>query len=81
MKLSEYIKELENLVKGNPQALDMEVIYAKDDEGNGYQYVGCAPSEYQFISEGGYCLDMIHPEDYLDSPEDYEGSFKAVLIN
>ena len=43
MKLSEYIKELENLVKGNPQALDMEVIYAKDDEGNGYQYVGALP--------------------------------------
>ena len=81
MKLREYLEALNQLVKDNPQALDMEVVYAKDDEGNGYQYVGYTPSEYQFISEGGYCLDMISPDDYSDSPEDYEGSFKAILIN
>lgn len=81
MKLREYLEALNQLVKDNPQALDMEVVYAKDDEGNGCQYVVCVPSELQFISEGGYYLDMIHPEDYLSSPEYYEESFKAILIN
>jgi hypothetical protein len=44
MKLSEYIQKLQEIVKNNPEDANLEVIYARDDEGNGYQKVSFAPS-------------------------------------
>jgi len=44
MKLKEYLEELNKIIEQNPEALEMEVIYAKDDEGNGYQKVNFSPS-------------------------------------
>lgn len=56
MKLKEYIKSLQKLVKENPDAANYLVVYAKDDEGNGFEELNFTPSigEYgdgDFISE------------------------------
>lgn len=39
MLLKEYIAQLARLAKENPEALEMQVIYSRDDEGNGFQPV------------------------------------------
>lgn len=39
MTLREYIKHLNIFVQEYPEALDMTVIYAADDEGNAFQKV------------------------------------------
>lgn len=44
MKFKKYLKKLNNLAKENPDALEMEVIAAKDDEGNGFNKVIYPPS-------------------------------------
>lgn len=60
MKLKLYIAELEKLVASNPEILEYEVVYAKDDEGNGYNIVYNTPElgmydeeerEFTFCSE------------------------------
>ena len=43
MKLSKYIKHLQKIVKDNPEAINYEVIYAIDEEGNGFQPVEILP--------------------------------------
>ena len=44
MKLKRYIRILERLAEKNPDALEYEVVYGKDDEGNGFDTVKYAPS-------------------------------------
>lgn len=43
MKLKEFIKNLNDLAKENPKALDYDVVTSIDDEGNGYNLVYFAP--------------------------------------
>ena len=43
MKLTEYIKGLNELLAENPEAGELEVFTAIDDEGNGYNPVYYAP--------------------------------------
>ena len=45
MKLREYIEQLQKFAEANPETLDMDVIYSRDDEGNGFQEVHYAPSK------------------------------------
>jgi hypothetical protein len=59
MTLKEYIENLNQFVKENPQTLDMQVIASKDDEGNDYSAVYFTPSKgiydgYSFISSEVY---------------------------
>jgi hypothetical protein len=44
MTLEKYLKHLNKIVEKNPEALEYEVIYAKDDEGNGFSKVSYKPS-------------------------------------
>ena len=44
MKLKEYIRHLNSLTESNPEALDMDVVYAKDEEGNGFTLAHYAPA-------------------------------------
>ena len=44
MKLKEYLKELNKLIAFHPEAMNYEVIYAHDDEGN---ELYCAVSDSQ----------------------------------
>ena len=51
MKLREYLKHLETLVKENKSVLDYEVIYAIDDEGNGFKKNNYEPSLWKFSED------------------------------
>lgn len=44
MKLKEYMKNLNALVKARPDAKDMEVVTSSDDEGNSFHPVVYAPT-------------------------------------
>lgn len=44
MKLSEYLVKMGKLVKEHPEALDLPVVYSKDDEGNSFQEVNFDPT-------------------------------------
>jgi hypothetical protein len=82
MKLSEYIKNLQNLVDENPELNDAVVVYAIDDEGNGYGEVCHTPGTGLWNSEDReYCCD----ENIKKYPEDYEwiaaNGVKALIIN
>lgn len=48
MKLGQYIEHLQKIILDNPEAKDYDVIYAQDDEGNGYNGVNYAPSVGQW---------------------------------
>lgn len=60
MILKDYLESLQNLVKAHPQALELPVIYSKDDEGNGYNRVNYAPSLTFF--EDGNADAVRHPD-------------------
>lgn len=44
MKLDEYINNLQKILETNPDYAKLDVITAKDDEGNGYNTVHYTPS-------------------------------------
>ena len=44
MKLKELLENLTQIVKENPEALEFDVIYCVDDEGNGYSTVNYTPT-------------------------------------
>jgi hypothetical protein len=48
MKLKQYLKQLNDLAKKHPEALEMDVVYSKDDEGNGFQHIYYAPNIGEF---------------------------------
>jgi len=75
MTLKEYIEQLQKFVEMNPETLDMDVIYSRDDEGNGFGQVHYAPSK-------GFYEDM----EFIasDQLEDYERDttdINSVCIN
>lgn len=39
MTVNEYVNNLTQLLKKNPEIAELEVIYSQDDEGNSYQKV------------------------------------------
>lgn len=43
MTLKNYIKNLQKIIDDNPEYAELDVIYSKDDEGNGYQHVTYEP--------------------------------------
>jgi len=74
MKLKGYIKNLQNLVDENPKAADYKVVYAVDDEGNGFGLVGHTPSFGSF-EEGDFVQE--------DNSEEFKENYKinAICIN
>lgn len=44
MTLGEYFKQLKDFIDKNPTALEYEVVYSKDDEGNEYNPVIHGPT-------------------------------------
>jgi len=48
MKLKQFLDNLNDLIKRNPEALEFEVISAIDEEGNGYNKIYYAPSMGHF---------------------------------
>jgi hypothetical protein len=44
MKLKEYVDNLVKLLEDNSEYGELDVVYSKDDEGNGYQGVHYTPT-------------------------------------
>ena len=62
MKLKDYIKNLQKLVDDYPEALEMEVIYSHDDEGNEYQKVindEPAMCQIESLADGYRFLELV----------------------
>ena len=51
MKFRQYLERLNCLAKNRPESLDLEVVFSKDDEGNGYNFVNYEPSIGHFDGE------------------------------
>jgi hypothetical protein len=51
MKLKDYIKELNKIVKSNPAAKEYEVVYSCDDEGNAFCPVNFTPSTGEYMPD------------------------------
>ena len=85
MKLKEYLNELLELTKSNPQVLEFEVIYASDDEGNNYQKVYSTGSICQIddLKERDLELVGFYDEDEPESSEDFIAleDCNAIVIN
>ena len=75
MTLKQYIEALQKFAEENPEALDFEVIYAEDDEGNGYGRIAYLPSKGVF-DEGEFYTDN-NLEEFEYEPTD----INAVCIN
>ncbi len=54
MKLKNYIENLSAIIKSNPNALDMDVVTSRDNEGNGYTLVYYSPSIGNYSAEEWY---------------------------
>lgn len=83
MKFKEYLENLNKLAEERPETLEMNVVYSKDDEGNGYQEIFYTPTvgehddEGEFVSE---CSIKEEPEEYgYDSFDDFQPN--AICIN
>ena len=80
MKFKKYLKKLKKIAKKRPETLEMKVVYAKDDEGNGFQEIYWGPSignfdenEREFISEDS--------EDWEEEYELTDNDKNALCIN
>lgn len=76
MKLKEFIKNIEEFVKENPEALEFDVITSIDDEGNRYNEVTYSPIKGYFSGDGDFVGEQEGDEVDLD-----EEDFNAVCIN
>ena len=78
MNLKEYIDNLNKLVKRHPEALEYEVIYAEDAEGNHYDGVYYTPTigfvcDGEFVAETDFEIEHVNYDEPLKS--------NAVCIN
>ena len=80
MLLKEYLEALNKLVKKDKTLLDCRVIYAKDEEGNGYQVVSNTADVY-FVDrdESKYYIEQIFDE--VEVSEYEIDAEKVVIIN
>lgn len=75
MKLKEYLENINELVKADPNILDYTVVFSSDDEGNSYNEVHYEPS-----------LGIYEDDEWVgveyDSYENYdEKDINAICIN
>lgn len=57
MKLKEFNDRIQDLIKKNPELLEVDVVFAKDDEGNGFNHVNYSATpgnfeDHEFTGEG-----------------------------
>lgn len=82
MNFETFVKNCVNLLEEKPEIGEYETIYARDDEGNGFQAIGFEPT--LGIKEDGYCFEFISLENLREEPEEYDQTEKdlnAVCIN
>ena len=78
MKLRQFLNEIEQMVKANPEKMDCEVIYSSDDEGNYYQKVHNSPCWVHVENLNKYDMDLLGM--YADEATDIEDC-NAIIIN
>lgn len=54
MTLKQYIETLQKFADENPEALNFEVIYSEDDEGNGFNRISYSPSLGVYDEDEGF---------------------------
>lgn len=75
MKLKEYIENLNEFVKENPDALDLDVLTSIDDEGNGFNMVSFSPSKGYYDGN-----DFIYDQNLKEYGYD-DSDINAVCVN
>lgn len=75
MTLKEFIENLNEFAKSNPETLNMQVITSKDDEGNGFNNIYYTPSK-GIYAENGFLSSGQYKEFDID-----ESETNAVCIN
>jgi hypothetical protein len=68
MKLKEYIENLQNFVKENPETAELVVVYSEDPEGNNYQPVNFYNPSKGFFTQSEYAF--IHEDEFEELNED-----------
>jgi hypothetical protein len=76
MKLKDYLENINKMVQNNPEILELDVIYAKDDEGNYYDFVTFIPTIGHF---GWANCDFINELQFDEFNENLETN--AICIN
>lgn len=82
MKFKEYLENLNKLAQEKPETLEMVVVYAKDDEGNGFQEVHYTPTVGNYDPEdswGGFTSEANIKEEPEEYDEDIE--INSICIN
>ena len=81
MKFKEYLDNLNKLAEENPDTLEMTVVYAKDDEGNGYQEINYDPTLGNFNHE--YHGEFHSEENIKEEPEEYDEDIQinSICVN
>jgi hypothetical protein len=77
MKLKEHLKNIQKLIKENPEAEDYEVISSIDDEGNGYNRVHFIPT----IGIYDKNVNEFIPTSQVDEWDREESEVNSVCIN
>ena len=77
MKLKTYIENLKKVITQNPNYAELDVIYAKDDEGNGYQHIAYGPRVGVNSEDGFYYAEF----EYYDPDEHEEDEVNCVCVN
>lgn len=77
MKLKEYLEKLNQLAYNNQELLEYDVVYSRDDEGNGYQEVCYDPSA-GYLDEDGYWHSL---ENMNNESEYYEENYPDAVVN
>jgi len=80
MTLKEYLDHLNKMVKKHPEYLNLEVVYAEDDEGNAYYPVDYKPVAGVYYPEDNYFETCKYDEDYNEIELD-EKDINAICIN
>lgn len=79
MILRDYLKSINELIEEYPEALEMEVIYSHDDEGNEYQEVINLPSICKIEEHTGY--RFLEMEGYLNDGIENIKDCNAIIMN
>jgi hypothetical protein len=75
MTLKEFIENLNEFVKENPETLDMKVITSKDVEGNGFNDVFYSPTK------GIFKYDQFIPFNQYEHHKREENETNSVCLN
>ena len=76
MKLKEYLSHLKKAVNADNSLLDMELVYAIDDEGNDFRQVNFLPT-LGIFKQG----EFISKDEIEEYNEDYETEYSDNDIN